>query len=55
MKISIERLSNVQFLWVALAFLAGIVLAGQVSLPVIAWLALAGAGLFGGIILRLLQ
>lgn len=54
MKTSLDSLANLNLLWVALAFLAGIVLAGQVVLPVRFWLALAGVGLLAGIILRLL-
>ncbi len=42
-------------LWLSLAFIAGIPFAGRLTLPVIAWLLLAGAGLFLSILLRVIS
>lgn len=39
-------------LWISLAFLAGIILAGRIHLPVVIWLALAGFSLFLWFLLR---
>ncbi|MDV7394861.1 hypothetical protein RZS08_25980, partial [Arthrospira platensis SPKY1] len=53
MKLNLDRLANIHIFWLALAFLFGIVLAAQMTLPVLAWAALAGLGLLAGILWRL--
>jgi competence protein ComEC len=53
MKLNLDRLANIHIFWLALAFLFGIVLAAQMTLPVLAWAVLAGLGLLAGIIWRL--
>jgi len=45
-------MQTLPLLWLSLAFLAGILLAGQVVLPAWAWLALSGAALVAGVLLR---
>jgi competence protein ComEC len=52
MKVKLETLANLQLLWVALAFLGGILLGGQIVLPVNLWLILAALGLAAGLILQ---
>ncbi|MDX9991332.1 MAG: ComEC/Rec2 family competence protein [Anaerolineales bacterium] len=52
MKIKLDNLANLHFLWVALAFLGGIILARQVFLSVSVWLGLAAIGLLVGIFWR---
>ncbi|MDI6768637.1 MAG: ComEC/Rec2 family competence protein [Anaerolineales bacterium] len=42
-------------LWLSLAFLAGILLASQVTLPVTVWLILAGSSILAAIFLRILS
>jgi competence protein ComEC len=42
-------------LWLSLAFIAGILLAGQLTLPVLVWLILAGGTLFIFVLLRILS
>jgi competence protein ComEC len=42
-------------LWLSLAFIAGILLAGQLTLPVLVWLILAGGTLFIFFLLRILS
>lgn len=55
MKLNLDRLANIHIFWLALAFLFGIILAAQMTLPVLAWAALAGLGLLVGVIWRLLN
>ena len=52
---NLESLSNLKLFWVALVFLVGILLAGQVFLPVGFWLLLAALGLAAGLVLHRLN
>jgi competence protein ComEC len=47
--------TRLPLLWLSLAFLAGILLASQVTLPVTVWLILAGSSILAAILLRILS
>ncbi len=55
MRLNLDRLANIHIFWLALAFLFGIILAAQITLPTQVWGALAGLGLLAGILWRLLN